>query len=110
MEIRFENDTQKEFYESEKLLRREYGELARAIARRLVQIKAYESVRQLLNTGLGKPHMLTGEYDKCIAISVSANYRLIIKPEYPEYTDFAKLDLSIVTVVTIMEVTDYHGN
>ncbi|WP_141336745.1 hypothetical protein [Paenibacillus sp. tmac-D7] len=110
MEVLFRNEKEREFYQSEKLLRKEYGELARAITKRLIHLKSFESVGAFLEKGLGKPHLLTGDYDKCIAVNISPNYRLILEPMYDTDTDFSKLNLYAVKVVTILEVKDYHGN
>lgn len=110
MNIIFKGAREKKFYESQKELVREYGpQLGRNIIRRINELQMYDSVGELLDYGKGNPHFLTGNLDKCIGISISGNYRLIVKPLFDEGIDFSKLDLYSIEIIKIMEVDDYHG-
>ena len=110
MNILFETDKDKAFYEDFKALRKRYGnDLAKLITRRLNEIDDFDSVGDLLDSGIGKAHYLKNNYKNCIGISLTGNYRLIVRPLYDEDTDFSQLDNYSLTIVTILKVEDYHG-
>lgn len=110
MNILFETNKEKAFYEDFKALRKSYGnDLAKLITKRIIQIESFESVGDLLDSGIGKGHYLKGNYKNCIALSLTGNYRLIIRPLHDEDTDFSQLDNYSLTIVTILKVEDYHG-
>jgi len=89
---------------------KEYGmELSNSISKRMLQIQAVVTLDVYFKMGLGKPHFLERPYKHCFAVSVSKNFRLILRPVYPSDYDFIKPDLSKIKEVTIMEVKDYHG-
>ena len=110
MNILFETDKDKAFYEDFKALRKSYGnDLAKLITRRLNEIDDFDSVGDLLDSGIGKGHYLKNNYRNCIGLSLTGNYRLIIRPLYDEDTDFSQLDNYSLSKVTILKVEDYHG-
>lgn len=111
MNILFNNEKEKEFYQNFPKLKKAYGEkLGKMITRRITEVESFESVGYLLDSQIGKGHFLKGEYKNCIALRLTANYRLIIEPIYSEGTDFSRLDLYSLRIVTILKVEDYHGN
>lgn len=110
MDILYEKEKDKRLYEDFKALRKKHGnDLARIITKRITQIESFETVGDLLDSGLGKGHYLKNNYQNCIALSLTGNYRLIIKPHYYEDTDFSQLDNYTLEIVTILKVEDYHG-
>ncbi|MGG1616517.1 hypothetical protein ACIFQM_23760 [Paenibacillus sp. NRS-1782] len=109
MDILFRNTRQKEVFSSEKLLKTEYGQLAKIITKRMDQLRAAKSISEYMAFKIGNPHFLSGSFDKCIGINLTGNFRLIIEPLYDDNMDFSNLNLSSLEVVTIMEVKDYHG-
>jgi len=111
VEVIYKNDREKSFYQDIKALRKDYGDvMAKLIMRRIAEIESHDSVGQLLDRKIGKAHMLTDDYKHCVGISLTGNYRLIIKPVYDDDTDFSQLKLRTVHIVKVMEVIDYHGN
>ncbi len=110
MDILFNSESEKNLYNNERELKRKFGQMSKIIGKRLDQIRSTSSIAEYLNMGLGKPHFLNGNYEKCISVNLTGNYRLIIEPVYPEETSFDAINLSILKIVTIVEVTDYHGN
>lgn len=110
MNILFETDKDKEFYENFVALKKCFGnDLARMITKRIDQIESFESIGELLDSKLGKGHYLKENYKNCIALNLNKNYRLIIKPVYNEIEDFSRLDNYNLKIVTILKVEDYHG-
>jgi plasmid maintenance system killer protein len=109
VDILFKDEDQKELFNCEKSLKKRYGQMAKIITRRMDQLRAANSVGEYMAFKLGNPHFLKGDYKRCIAVSLTGNYRLIFEPVYEEDTDFANLNLFTLRVVTILEVEDYHG-
>ncbi|NQX44434.1 hypothetical protein HQN87_03730 [Paenibacillus tritici] len=110
MEVRYLSEKEEENYQNIKYLRKKHGEImAKSIQNRISQIESLDSVGVLLDTKIGKAHMLDHEYKYHIGLNLTGNYRLIIKPVYEEHTDFSELNLHTIFIVTIMEVKDYHG-
>lgn len=109
MDILFINEKEKEIFNCEKLLKTEYGQMAKIITKRIDQLKAARSVGEYMALKIGNPHFLKGDYNRCIGVSITGNYRLIFEPLYEENSDFSKLNLNTLRVVTILEVDDYHG-
>jgi plasmid maintenance system killer protein len=109
VDILFVDEKQKETFNSEKLLRAQYGQMAKIITKRLDQIRAASSLGEYMAMNIGNPHFLKGDYKRCISVKLTGNYRLIFEPLYKENEDFSNLNLTTLSVVTILEVDDYHG-
>jgi plasmid maintenance system killer protein len=109
VDILFNDEDQKEVFNNERLLKAKHGQMSKIIVKRMDQLKAAKSVGEYMSLKLGNPHFLKGEYKRCIGVSLTGNYRLIIEPVYEDDTDFSNLNLFTLRVVTIMEVDDYHG-
>jgi proteic killer suppression protein len=108
------------FYASQKLQRtldrkadcvRTYGaERAKIIIRRLGQIRAAPTMAELLLYP-GRFHLLTANLAGHFSASISANYRLILRPHpapAPTTSD-GGLDTARVTECLVTEIGDYHG-
>ena len=91
-----------------KLLAADYGlNLAKILYRRIAELQAYETVEDLFSSNLGSPHFLSGELEKCIAVSLTKNVRLILS------TEFISDDISEIMqskTIEIKGVVDYHGS
>lgn len=59
-----------------------------------------------ISLGLGKPHRLYGDLNKCYGISITGNYRLIVKPVCNEIDINS---LKCCDTVIVKGVVDYHG-
>lgn len=81
-------------------------EMAKSVKKRIIQIKAANNFAIYLKTGLGTPHPLEGDLNGYYGISITANFRLIIKPITDSY-DFNSL--AECETVLLKGVTDYHG-
>lgn len=96
---------------SDKSRRREFGdETARLIARRLNELRAAPDLAAM-RTMPGRCHELVGDRSSQLALSVTANLRLVFEPlDDPAPTkDDGGLDWDRVTAVIIREVVDYHA-
>jgi plasmid maintenance system killer protein len=109
MEIRFTGDKERRFYQSEKQLVKAYGKpLADKITRRIKEMESFDSVGQLLDSKLGKGHLLDHDYKGCFSVHLNGNYRLISKLIYDNDSDLSKLNFYKIEIVQIIEVKDYH--
>lgn len=94
-------------YQSKNLMQRKIGHESSVILRkRLLQIKAAPNFNEYLNTGLGKPHILSENLKGWYGVSILANTRLILKPD-SESLSAEELKKSISAL--LRGVLDYHG-
>jgi Txe/YoeB family toxin of Txe-Axe toxin-antitoxin module len=82
------------------------NELTRTTKKRYDQLKASNSFDIYLTTGLGKPHPLVGDSKGYYGIGISANQRLVVRPD-TECLD--PISLKSCDTVVIKGVEDYHG-
>lgn len=114
MEFDYKNNTVEKLFidlynvsGSKNLMKKEIGDLTVAVKKRCNQLKASDTYAIFAKTGLGKPHSLEGrEFENCIAISITGNVRIIIKPIPPDLSANA---LAICKKIEIIGVVDYHG-
>lgn len=92
---------------SENLMRKAVGaELTKAVKKRYNQIIAFSSFLALQQSGIGKMESLEGGRKGLYSLRISANYRLIVKPEA---NDLSSESLKKCDTLTIKGVIDYHG-
>lgn len=82
------------------------AELTKAIKKRYNQIVAFFSFSTLQQSGIGKMESLEGDYKGSYSLRVSANYRLIVKPNTK---DLSAESLKKCDTLIIEGVIDYHG-
>jgi len=110
MELSYKNKKLKDLFEDPVRLRRKYGGLTRKIDQRKEDLKAAENLEVLRSIPGARCHELTGEWNGCLAVNLSGNYRLIFKPDHnpvPRKED-GGLDWHSVTKIKIIEIIDYH--
>lgn len=107
MEIKYSNSNIEKYFTNFDLMQRKIGkELTRTIKRRINQLYAATNFGNYITARIGFPHRLTGSLNEYYAISVSNNFRLIVKPD-SENLEFEALKRC--KVVKIVGVVDYHG-
>lgn len=114
MHIEYEESKVKELFEdlvliqsSRNLMRKLIGpELTKAVKKRYDQLKAASNFSIYLSTGLGKPHLLTGNMSALYGVFVTANWRLVIKPVS---VDSRAESFKDCDTIIIKGVVDYHG-
>lgn len=88
-------------------MRRAIGaELTKAVKKRYNQIISFTSFFALQQSGIGRIESLEGNRSGSYSLTVSANFRLIIKPETDE---LSAENLKKCDTVIIEGVIDYHG-
>ncbi len=108
MQFKYQDEKVRKILCDAKMLQRKVGlEMGRKIKQRINQLEAADNFNEYLTKiGLGKPHPLEGNLDKCYGISITANYRIVIEPLG------TKLDLESLKnckELNIKGVLDYHG-
>ncbi len=107
MEFKFENQKVKPYFEDFTLMKKKIGQdLARRVKKRYDILKAATNFGVYLNTGLGKPHPLAGDLKGCYGISISGNYRLIIRPDTERFDPASLKECDTIIVEGVM---DYHA-
>lgn len=91
-----------------KMIQKKVGlELGKKIKQRLNQLEAADNFNQYVTKiGFGKPHPLEGNLDKYYAISISANYRIVVEPLK---TELDMESLKNCKLLNVKGVLDYHG-
>lgn len=106
MIIEIENKrVRKIFSDSNSLIKTIGLDMAKSVKKRLNQLEASNNFKEYLDTGLGNPHPLVGNLDKCYGIKISQNYRLIVEPISDSLDDGS---LRICEKVNLKGVVDYH--
>lgn len=108
MQLEYHDEKVQKILCDAKILQKKVGlEIGRKIKQRINQLEAVDNFNEYLTkVGLGKPHHLEGDLDKCYGISITANYRIVVEPLE------TKLDLESLKnckVLNIKGVLDYHG-
>ena len=81
-------------------------DITKIVKKRINALTASKNMDVYFSTGLGKPHMLSGNMKGYISISLTANYRLIIQPISD---DENIVELKVCRIVEVKGVDDYHG-
>lgn len=108
MKIVFKNHKKQKLFSSQDNLRAKFGPvMAKKIALVINSLRPMNSFAEV--KGLyGKTHSLSQDKTGCVAIHVSANYRLLVEPKIPEGVSQDSEFWSKVTEVYILDCTDYH--
>lgn len=91
--------------------RRRWGpDTAKALARRLDELRAAENLEVLRSLPQAKCHELKGDRQGELAVRLTGPWRLVFEPanEPPPVKADGGLDWSKVTSVRVTEVVDYH--
>ena len=112
--VEYEDDKVKELFDdlnnvkkSKNLMCKAIGaELTRAVKKRYNQMIAFSSFQKLQQSKIGKFESLEGDMKGSYSLTVSANYRLIIKPKTKDQS--AESLINCDTFI-IEGVIDYHG-
>lgn len=107
MQIEFDDNKVKKIFSDYSLMKKSVKiEIVKMIKKRIDALIASESFYIFLKTGLGKPHALIGDLNGCYGITVSVNYRLIVKPIA---ADLSVESLKKCDSLIVKGVEDYHG-
>ena len=101
MKVRYEGRRLEKLYTDEREMRRKRSDIADRLRLRIKALETAENVGELpTHDPLGKWHPLRADLEGLWAGRLSANYRLLIRPEGQNQQD--------AVVVTIVDIADYH--
>lgn len=107
MVIEIENRVvRKKFKDSNTLIRTIGMDMAKGVKRKLNQLEASNNFKEFLDIGVGDPHPLVGNLDRCFGIKITGNYRLIVEPLSDGLDDDS---LRKCKKIILKGVADYHG-
>lgn len=102
MEVRYEDGKLEKLCTDEREMRRKRGDIADKLRLRVRALETATSVGDLsTHDPLGKWHALHADLEGLWAGKLSANYRLLIRPDGAD-------DPTDSVVVTVIEIDDYH--
>ncbi len=110
MEIQFSSKKLEKTFNSERLLKKEYGEQARKIRLRMAVLKSASSLAMVPTSKPDRRHELSAERKGTFAVDLKHPFRLIFEPSektVPRKED-GGIDLEKVLSITILKVEDYH--
>ncbi|HKZ36257.1 MAG TPA: hypothetical protein VJ184_01310 [Chryseolinea sp.] len=111
MNIVFRNTKLEKIFNSEKELRRNYGnDNGQTIMRRMSVLMAAQTLADISTLPPERRHALTGYRKGEFAVDLKHPFRLVIKPNHnplPLRED-GGIDLNKVTDIIILDVEDYH--
>lgn len=102
MEVLYEDKKLERLCSDEREMRRKRGDIADRLRLRIKALETARSVDELAtHDPLGKWHPLSANLDGLWAGKLSANYRLLMRPE-------GSSDPRCAVTVTVIEIDDYH--
>lgn len=111
MQIHYANKKLEKSTASAKNIKAAYGTRAQKVNDRLQELLAFPNLQGLRNLPQANCHELKGPYKGCLAVDISANFRIIFRPHHdpvPKKPD-GGLDWAAVTEIMIMLIgEDYH--
>ena len=110
MDLFFQNSKTKKLFSGEKELRAKFGQMSKAIMRRLAQLEAAETLFSLHRDMPGlRIHEYPGSENRIVSVDLTGNYRLLFAPTEPwPLKPDGGLDWKQITAITILEVIDPH--
>ena len=111
LEISFKNKNVEKYCTNIKDVQKDFGpQIAKKLAQRLSEAKSFNTVFELLNSGIDNPHLLKGDLDGCAAWDLTAQVRLIIRIS-DSFNENTEDDIKTMTFIVVEGVRDYHdGN
>ncbi|MGW5228649.1 type II toxin-antitoxin system RelE/ParE family toxin [Nocardia niigatensis] len=102
MDVFYEDRKFEKLCTDEREMQKKRGDVARWLKRRIKALETAKSIGELsTHDPLGYWHQLTGDLDGLWAGRLSANWRLLVRPEDSD-------DPCCAVTVTVIEIADYH--
>ncbi len=110
MDINFKSRKLEKIFNSERLLKTEYGEQASKIKLRMSVLKAASCLAMVSASKPDRRHELSGRRKGTFAVDLKHPFRLVFEPaENPvPLLEDGGIDLEKVISITILKVEDYH--
>jgi len=87
-----------------------YGTRAKQVNKRMEELKAAVTLQDISLIPQANCHPLKGSLKGCLAVDISANYRIVFEPDNNPLptNDEGGLDWKSVTDIKIISIEDYH--
>jgi proteic killer suppression protein len=110
MDVSFANGRLKGQLSDERSLRRAFGDRAKRLQLRLDLLKAADCLDDVPPFPPPRRHELTGDWRGHFAVDLTANWRLIFRPNHDPVplTKDGGVNLKAITAITIVAIEDYH--
>lgn len=112
MKLAFASRKLKKQLADEREMTKAYGHAMPALKRRLDLMRTVRCLADVPQTPPSRRHELSGKRAGQFTLDLTANWRLIFRPDHdpvPRSSD-GGIDLTAVTDIVIIEIVDYHGN
>lgn len=96
----------------EKEMKKAFGHVMPALKLRLSLLRSVSNLSEVPHTRPEGRHLLHHDWSGHFAVWLSANYRLIFRPDHdpvPLSEDGGGFDIHAITAVEIAAIEDYHG-
>ena len=103
------NKVHKFFNNFDKISKKHGIEFAKRLQKRLSELEAVQNIKELFELKLGNPHFLKGQFDSCISISITGNFRLLLETGINQKNRNVQ-EVEMLEEIEIKGVVDYHGN
>lgn len=104
MEIEYAEKSMMKTLESEQLIRKKHGDIAKRLIMRMSDLRVADNLSQITHLPPPRRHKLSGNWMGCWGIDLSKNQRLVIRP----VGIFNPDDLTTITKIRIESIEDYH--
>ena len=110
MEIDYKTNKLKKSLGTPRDIAANYGTKAKLVNQRLKEFEAAISLYDISLLPKANLHQLYGERKGCLAVDVSANFRIIFEPYHDPVprTEDGSLSLNAITKIKILSIEDYH--
>ncbi len=111
MDVVFQTRKLKKLFNSENLLKKEYGtQLTKKIMVRMAMLKAAKNLADISSKPPARRHQLKGDRKEQFAVDLVHPYRLVFVSDHeqsPRKED-GGIETRMITAIRIIDVTDYH--
>lgn len=110
MEINYKSNKLRKTVETPRDIAANYGTKAKQVNQRLKEFEAATSLYDISHLPKANLHKLHGDRKGCLAVDISANFRIIFEPDHdpiPLIED-GGLNLKAISKIKILSFEDYH--
>jgi len=104
VEIHYLSAKDEKIFNSERLIKKYYGNDFTSITNRLSELRTADCINDIPTVPPPMRHKLSGNYADCWGIKYSKNERFVIRP----YGEYNINNLTTITQITIVALEDYH--
>ncbi|MCF7931861.1 MAG: hypothetical protein K9K93_01715 [Acholeplasmataceae bacterium] len=108
MELTYDHKRVQKLFDDFDQMRKETNTVfTKLVKKRVDQLRAFETFADYLQSGLGKPHPLSGNKKDCYGIHITGGTRLVV---CPLSLDLSTESLQYCKKILIKGVENYHGS